>query len=130
MLAVENAFPGFSVDDLDAARDFYMSKLGLPVADEVVGGLRLTLPTGQPAFIYLKPDHEPAGFTILNFVVADIDAAVDQLNESGVVTKIYTDGWAYGTDERGIARGSEENPGPTIAWFRDPAGNVLIVIEM
>ncbi|MGR2751271.1 VOC family protein [Agromyces arachidis] len=130
MLAVENAFPGFSVDDLDAAREFYGSTLGLDVVDEAVGGLRLTLPSGQPVFVYPKPDHVPAGFTVLNFVVADIDTAVDQLNDSGVTTKIYTDGWAFGTDERGIARGSEENPGPVIAWFRDPAGNVLSVIEM
>ena len=60
----------------------------------------------------------------------DIGTAVDELNEAGVVTKIYTEGWAFGTDERGIAHGSEENPGPEIAWFRDPAGNVLSVIEM
>ena len=95
-----------------------------------MGSLRLTLPSGQAVFIYPKPDHEPATFTILNFLVPDIGTAVDELNEAGVVTKIYTEGWAFGTDERGIAHGSEENPGPEIAWFRDPAGNVLSVIEM
>ncbi|GGI48622.1 catechol 2,3-dioxygenase-like lactoylglutathione lyase family enzyme [Agromyces flavus] len=130
MVAIRDAFPGFSVDDIAAAREFYGSKLGLAVADEAMGGLRLTLPSGQPVFVYPKPDHEPAGFTILNFVVADIEQAVDELNAAGVETKIYTEGWAYGTDERGIAHGSEENPGPNIAWFRDPSGNVLSVIEM
>ena len=74
--------------------------------------------------------HEPATFTILNLVVDDIDTAVDELNAAGVVTKIYTEGRAFGTDERGISRGSEENPGPNIAWFKDPAGNVLSVLEM
>ena len=130
MVAIRDAFPGFSVDDIDAAREFYETKLGLSVADESMGSLRLTLPSGQAVFIYPKPDHEPATFTILNFLVPDIGTAVDELNEAGVVTKIYTEGWAFGTDERGIAHGSEENPGPEIAWFRDPAGNVLSVIEM
>lgn len=130
MVAIRDAFPGFSVDDIDAAREFYETRLGLSVADESMGSLRLTLPSGQPVFVYPKPDHEPATFTILNLVVADIGAAVDELNEAGVVTKIYTEGWAFGTDERGIAYGSEQNPGPNIAWFRDPAGNVLSVIEM
>lgn len=130
MVAIRDAFPGFSVDDIDAAREFYETKLGLPVADESMGSLRLTLPSGQAVFVYPKPDHEPATFTILNFLVPDIGTAVDELNEAGVVTKIYTEGWAFGTDERGIAYGSEQNPGPNIAWFRDPAGNVLSVIEM
>lgn len=130
MVAIRDAFPGFSVDDIDAAREFYGKKLGLPVADESMGSLRLTLPAGQPVFVYPKPDHEPATFTILNLVVPDIGEAVDQLNEVGIVTKIYTEGWGFGTDERGILYSSEQNPGPNIAWFRDPAGNVLSVIEM
>ena len=130
MVAIRDAFPGFSVDDIDAAREFYETKLGLPVADESMGSLRLTLPSGQAVFVYPKPDHEPATFTILNFLVPDIGTAVDELNEAGVVTKIYTEGWAFGTDERGILYSSEQNPGPNIAWFRVPAGNVLSVIEM
>jgi catechol 2,3-dioxygenase-like lactoylglutathione lyase family enzyme len=130
MVAIRDAFPGFSVDDIDAAREFYGMRLGLPVADESMGSLRLTLPSGQAVFVYPKPDHEPASFTILNLVVPDIAKAVDELNEAGVVTKIDTEGWAFGTDERGIAYGTEQNPGPNIAWFRDPAGNVLSVIEM
>ena len=130
MVTIGDAFPGFSVDDIAAAREFYGTRLGLPVHDEAMGSLRVTLPSGQPVFVYPKPDHEPATFTILNFVVADIGKAVDELNAAGVVTKIYTEGWAFGTDERGIFYGSEENPGPNIAWFRDPAHNVLSVIEM
>lgn len=131
MVTVHDAFTGFSVDDIDAARQFYGTTLGLTVADEpAAGGLRLTLPSGQPVFIYPKPDHQPATFTILNLVVADIDTAVDELNAAGVTTKIYTEGWAFGTDERGISRGSDQNPGPNIAWFKDPAGNVLSVLEM
>ncbi len=131
MVTVRDAFNGFSVNDIEAAREFYQTRLGLPVADEpAAGGLRLTLPSGQPVFIYPKPDHEPATFTILNLVVDDIETAVDELNGAGVVTKIYTKGAAFGTDERGIARGSDENPGPNIAWFKDPAGNVLSVLEM
>lgn len=129
MVTVRDAFPGFSVDDIAAARDFYGSRLGLPVEDEpMAGALQLTLPSGQAVFIYPKPDHVPATFTILNLVVEDIDAAVDELNAAGIVTKIYTEGDGFGTDERGIARGSATGMGPDIAWFRDPAGNVLSVL--
>jgi predicted enzyme related to lactoylglutathione lyase len=129
MVAIRDAFSGFSVDDLGAAREFYGTKLGLPVQDEpMAGALQLTLPSGQAVFIYPKPDHVPATFTILNLVVEDIDAAVGELNAAGVVTKIYTEGDGFGTDERGIARGSATGRGPDIAWFRDPAGNVLSVL--
>ncbi|MFD4420763.1 VOC family protein [Agromyces sp. NPDC058484] len=129
MVTVRDAFSGFSVDDIAAAREFYGTKLGLPVQDEpMAGALQLTLPSGQAVFVYPKPDHTPATFTILNLVVEDIDAAVDELNAAGVVTKIYTEGDAFGTDERGIARGSATGMGPDIAWFRDPAGNVLSVL--
>lgn len=125
MVTIRDAFPGFSVDDIDAAREFYGSKLGLPVEDEpMAGALTLTMPSGQSVFIYPKPDHEPATYTMLNLVVENIDTAVDELNAAGVVTKIYTEGDGLGTDERGIARGM----GPDIAWFRDPAGNVLSVL--
>ncbi|WP_022894235.1 VOC family protein [Agromyces subbeticus] len=129
MVTVRDAFPGFSVDDIDAAREFYGTKLGLPVDDEPgAGALGVTLPSGQGVFIYPKPNHEPASFTILNLVVDDIDHAVDELNAAGVVTKIYTAPDDFGTDERGIARGSVSGQGPDIAWFTDPAGNVLSVI--
>ncbi|MEV8368182.1 VOC family protein [Microbacterium sp. NPDC064584] len=117
------AFSGFSVDDLDAAATFYGQTLGLPVEKNDMGILEVTLGTGARVIIYPKPDHEPAVFTILNFPVDDIDAAVDELNARGVATKIY-DG-DFGGDAKGILRGN----GPEIAWFRDPAGNVLSVLR-
>lgn len=129
MVEYRDAFSGFSVDDIEAARAFYGEVLGMPVADEpMAGALQLTLPSGQGVFLYPKPNHEPASFTVLNLVVDDIDRAVDALNAAGVVTKIYTAPHDFGTDERGIARGSQRGDGPDIAWFRDPAGNVLSVL--
>jgi catechol 2,3-dioxygenase-like lactoylglutathione lyase family enzyme len=128
MVTIRDAFPGFSVDDITAAREFYGTKLGLPVDEESMGALRVSLPSGQAVFVYPKPNHEPASFTILNLVVEDIDRAVDELNAAGVETKIYTAPDDFGTDERGIARGSATGEGPDIAWFRDPAGNVVSVL--
>jgi catechol 2,3-dioxygenase-like lactoylglutathione lyase family enzyme len=118
-----HAFSGFSVDDIDAARSFYSEKLGLGVTDDEMGFLRIELPGGADVMAYPKPDHTPATFTILNFVVPNVDAAVDELNDNGVQTKIYDDP-NLPTDDKGIMRDN----GPTIAWFRDPAGNVLSVI--
>lgn len=128
MVQMQDAFPGFAVDDIEAARTFYRDVIGLDVADDM-GALRLSLPSGQSLFVYGKPDHEPAGFTVLNFVVADIDAAVDELNAAGVVTKIYSGDADFGTDDRGIAHGRATGMGPDICWFRDPAGNVLSVLR-
>ena len=128
MFSPTTAFSGFSVNDLDAARTFYSETLGLTVTDGGMGTLRLTLPGGAEVTIYPKETHEPASFTILNFAVKDVEAAVDALNERGVVTKIYNDGdimGDLGTDAKGIMRGH----GPEIAWFTDPAGNVLSVIS-
>jgi catechol 2,3-dioxygenase-like lactoylglutathione lyase family enzyme len=117
------AFSGFAVDDLEAARAFYGDTLGIETASEM-GLLTLKLAGGaRPTLIYPKPDFEPATYTILNFPVADIDAAVDGLIERGVAMEVY-DG--FGQDEKGIARLDE---GPPIAWFRDPAGNILSVLE-
>ncbi|MET0714136.1 MAG: VOC family protein [Mycetocola sp.] len=124
MFTPVHAFSGFSVDDIDAARSFYSEKLGLTVADDDMGILRITLPGGAEVIAYPKPDHTPATFTILNFVVSDVDTAVDELNGRGVTTKIYDDE-NLPTDGKGIMRDN----GPTIAWFRDPAGNVLSVIS-
>jgi predicted enzyme related to lactoylglutathione lyase len=124
MFRTDEAFSGFSVDDIGAARHFYGDVLGLDVDDDPMGFLRLTLASGGEILIYSKPNHVPATFTILNFPVADVEAAVDDLNSRGVVTKIYTDP-DYGTDEKGISRGH----GPDIAWFTDPAGNVLSVLS-
>lgn len=123
---VDGAFSGFSVDDIDAAREFYGTTLGLDVQDNAMGFLDLRLSNGGMILIYGKPNHEPASFTILNFPVADIDAAVDDLIARGVTTKIYSDA-EFPSDERGIVRGNGQ--GPDVAWFRDPAGNVLAVME-
>jgi catechol 2,3-dioxygenase-like lactoylglutathione lyase family enzyme len=117
------AFSGFAVDDIDAAREFYGDTLGLTISTEM-GMLNLQLAGGErPTLVYPKPDFEPATYTILNFPVADIDAAVDGLIERGVAFEIY-DG--FGQDDRGISR---NEGGPPIAWFRDPAGNILSVLE-
>ena len=118
------AFSGFAVDDLDAAREFYGSVLGLEVTTEEMGLLTLHLAGDRPTVVYPKPDFEPATYTILNFPVEDIDAAVDALIERGVAFELY-DG--FGQDERGISR---NEGGPPIAWFRDPAGNILSVLEV
>lgn len=123
MVQIEGAFAGFSVDDIAAAEAFYAGVLGLDARVGDMGILEIRFPGGGHAIAYPKPNHEPAGFTILNLVVADIDQAVSALNAAGVVTKIYSDP-DFGTDERGISR----SDGPEIAWFRDPAGNVLSVI--
>ena len=126
MLESSKAFSGFAVKDLDAARTFYADTLGLDVTEEN-GMLTLHLAGDRPVLVYPKPDHTPASFTILNLAVEDIDAAVDDLNAKGVVTKIYDDDDLH-TDEKGIARGRAANRGPDIAWFRDPAGNVMSVL--
>lgn len=123
---VDGAFSGFSVDDIDAAKEFYGTTLGLEIEADQMGFLDLRLPSGGSIFVYAKPNHEPASFTIMNFPVADIDAAVDDLISRGVNTKIYSD-TEFPSDERGIVRG--EGQGPDIAWFRDPAGNVLAVMQ-
>jgi catechol 2,3-dioxygenase-like lactoylglutathione lyase family enzyme len=117
------AFSGFAVDDLDKAREFYGSVLGLDVTTEEMGLLTLHLAGDRPTIVYPKPDFEPATYTILNFPVDDIDTVVDELIERGVAFELY-DG--FGQDERGVSR---NEGGPPIAWFRDPAGNILSVLE-
>ncbi|HWT24408.1 MAG TPA: VOC family protein [Solirubrobacteraceae bacterium] len=121
MLADSRAFSGFAVDDLDAAREFYRATLGLETSEEH-GLLTLHLAGDRPTLVYPKPDHEPATYTILNFPVDDIDRVVDDLAARGVRFERY-DG--FDQDERGIARGG----GPFIAWFKDPAGNILSVLQ-
>ncbi|NNC13967.1 VOC family protein [Planctomonas sp. JC2975] len=128
MFSAIDSFSGFSVDDLQKAKDFYGTVLGLQVESEGDMGIRITQPSGAEVFIYGKPNHTPASFTILNFVVDDIDTAVDELNAAGVTTKIYSDS-EFPTDAKGIARPEKPEWGPDIAWFRDPAGNVLAVIQ-
>lgn len=123
MLAQSAAFSGFSVDDVPAARAFYADTLGLEVTEEN-GRLTLHLAGDRPVIVYPKPDHQPATFTILNFPVPDVEAAVDGLTARGVVFERY-EGTEIETDAKGVFRGG----GPLIAWFTDPAGNVLSVIE-
>jgi predicted enzyme related to lactoylglutathione lyase len=123
MLEKSKAFSGFSVDDIAKAKQFYGETLGLTVTEEN-GMLTLHLAGDRPVLAYPKPDHSPASFTILNFPVSDIEAAVDDLAKRGVRFERY-EGSEIETDEKGIFRGG----GPLIAWFKDPAGNVLSVIE-
>ncbi len=120
------AFSSFSVDDLQKAKAFYGQTLGLDVS-ETAEGLALKLAGGGDVFIYPKPNHEPASFTVLNFKVDDIDQAVDQLTKLGVRFESYEG--EITTDEKGIFRGADRGQGPTIAWFNDPAGNTLSVVE-
>lgn len=116
------AFSGFAVDDVPTAREFYRDTLGLETSEEH-GLLTLHLAGGRDTIVYPKPDHAPANYTILNFAVEDIDAAVDGLAARGVTLLRYED---FDQDDKGIARGDE---GPLIAWFTDPAGNVLSVLQ-
>jgi catechol 2,3-dioxygenase-like lactoylglutathione lyase family enzyme len=116
------AFSGFAVDDVDKAREFYSETLGLEVSEEN-GMLTLKIAGDRPTLVYPRPDHTPAEYTILNFPVDDIDQAVDDLTARGVRFEHYE---GFEQDERGIMRGQ----GPPIAWFKDPAGNVLSVIQL
>jgi catechol 2,3-dioxygenase-like lactoylglutathione lyase family enzyme len=120
------AFSSFSVDDLKKAKEFYGQKLGLEVA-ETKEGLALRIAGGGEVFIYPKPNHEPATFTVLNFPVKEIDHAVDALHKLGVRFESYEG--EMKTDEKGIFRGAARGEGPNIAWFKDPAGNILSVLE-
>jgi catechol 2,3-dioxygenase-like lactoylglutathione lyase family enzyme len=114
------AFSGFSVDDIPAAKEFYASTLGLDVGEDH-GMLRLQIAGGNPVLVYPKPNHVPAEYTVLNFPVADIEATARELTDRGVTFERYGDN----QDELGIMRGG----GPLIAWFKDPAGNVLSIIQ-
>ena len=121
MLETNKAFSSFSVNDLEKAKQFYAQTLGLKVKESPEG---LELHPGQQSiFIYPKPNHEPATFTVLNFQVNNIDAAVDELKQKGVSFEHYEG--EIETDGKGIHR----DHGPTIAWFKDPAGNILSVVE-
>ncbi len=116
-------FSSFSVNDIQKAKKFYIETLGLK-ADETEEGLELHLPGDNTVFIYPKMNHVAATFTILNFPVKNVETAVDELGKRGVKFEIYEEG-ELKTDERGIAQG----PGVKIAWFKDPAGNFLSVLE-
>ncbi len=124
MFATTKAFSGFAVDDLDKAQKFYGETLGIEVSKDDIGALTLNIAGDRPILIYPKPDFAPATYTILNFPVDDVDKAVDELTARGVEFEHYE---GFDQDEKGIARGDE---GPTIAWFKDPAGNILSVLDV
>jgi predicted enzyme related to lactoylglutathione lyase len=122
MFSNTTAFNSFAVNDIDAARSFYGDTLGVTVSDGPMGVLSLDLAGGRSTMIYPKPDFTPATYTILNFAVDDVDAAVEELGSRGVEFERYE---GIEQDEKGIARGE----GPDIAWFKDPAGNILAVLK-
>ena len=119
------AFSSFAVKDLQQAKDFYKSKLGIAVSDEPENTLGLHLSDQNVIMIYAKEDHVPATFTVLNFQVENVEKAVKELSEAGIQFEVYTEG-ELKTESNGVFRGG----GPLIAWFKDPSGNFLSVIEM
>jgi catechol 2,3-dioxygenase-like lactoylglutathione lyase family enzyme len=122
MFSNTKAFSGFAVDDVEKAREFYEGTLGVKVTEEN-GMLTLHIAGDRPILVYPRPDHTPADYTILNFPVDDVERAVDELTARGVQLERYE---GFEQDDKGIFRGE----GPLIAWFKDPAGNVLSVIEL
>lgn len=128
MLKILKSFSSFSVDDLEKARKFYEEVLMLDVKENGNMGLSINVEGGTQVFIYGKENHQPATFTVLNFVVGNIEEAVGELKKRGVEFEKYDEGMIK-TDEKGIARGRAENNGPDIAWFKDPSGNILSVLE-
>lgn len=125
MLSYHEAISSFSVDDTAKAKAFYQEVLGLTVEElEMPGLLKLDLKGGQQILIYPKPDHLPASFTILNLMVDDVEAAVDELTQNGVIFERYDQPELH-TNDKGIMRAH----GTTIAWFKDPAGNILALLQ-
>jgi predicted enzyme related to lactoylglutathione lyase len=120
------AISGFSVFDVPKAKEFYNGLLGIDIT-EAMGMITLHLAGGGQVFVYPKPNHQPATFTVLNFKVTDIDKTVDELTALGVTFEHY--GEPIPTDEKGILRGLSKNYGPDIAWFKDPSGNILSVLQ-
>lgn len=121
----KEAFTSMSVNDLRLAREFYANVLALKVESGEMG-LNLQLPGGGRLFIYSKDDHQPATFTVLNFVVDNIDEAVEELKRRGVNLERYAN---LPADDKGIFRGKSKKQGPDVAWFKDPAGNIVSVVE-
>ena len=124
MLKNSKAFSSFSVDNMDKAKSFYQDLLGLDIEENDMGILNIHLSGGGEVIIYPKPNHAPASFTVLNFPVKDVDHTVDKLIDKGITFEQYSGD--IKTDEKGISR---NNGGPTIAWFKDPAGNILSIIQ-
>lgn len=126
MLKNSKGFSSFAVNDIPKAKDFYQNVLGLNVKDNPMGLIELEISGSSNILLYPKPNHQPATFTVLNFPVDDIDAAVDALIDKGITFEQYDDEYLT-TNEKGI---SKDHGGPSIAWFKDPAGNILSVIEV
>ena len=125
MLQQSKAFSSFSVNDLKKAKEFYSKTLGLKVSDNPMGLIELNIEGSTNVMVYPKPNHEPATFTVLNFPVNDVEKTVDELIAKGIVFEQYEG--EIKTDEKGICR---DPHGPSIAWFKDPAGNILSVLEI
>jgi catechol 2,3-dioxygenase-like lactoylglutathione lyase family enzyme len=125
MLNLSKAFSSFSVNNIQKAKEFYGKTLGLELASGPEGTVILPLSGGAKVLMYPKPSHQPASFTVLNFPVESVEKAVDEMGKRGVRFEIYNE-TNLKTDARGISRGN----GPTIAWFKDPAGNILSVLEV
>lgn len=129
MFTKSDAFYGISVDNLEAAKTFYQDTLELELLGQEMG-LMFRLGSGSRFFVYEKADHTPASFTVLNFPVENIDTAIDALANKGIQMQMYGDlGNGAEQDEKGVLRGLAANMGPDIAWFKDPAGNVLAVLQ-
>jgi catechol 2,3-dioxygenase-like lactoylglutathione lyase family enzyme len=124
MLNISKAFSSFSVNDIQKAKEFYGKTLGLELSSGAEGTLVVPLSGGTKALLYPKPNHQPATFTVLNFPVDSVEKTVDELSQRGVRFEVYNEP-NLKTDAHGISRGN----GPTIAWFKDPAGNILSVLE-
>ncbi len=127
MIKHTKAFSSYSVNDIQKAKEFYSETLGIRVKDNPIGLIELHPDGNNPILIYPKPDHIPATFTVLNFPVDDIDNAVDTLTGKGVAFERYEG--EIKTDAKGILRGKAQNMGPDIAWFKDPAGNILSILQ-
>lgn len=127
MFQESSVFSGYSVDDQAIAKTFYETVLSCTVVDSQMG-LKIEFPNGHTIFMYEKHDHIPATFTVLNFPVTSIDEAVDTLAQNGVIMERY-DSMPAPQDEKGVLRGKAAGMGPDIAWFKDPAGNILSVLE-
>lgn len=125
MLKYSKAFSGFSTNDIPKAKEFYTEILELDVKDSPMGVIELDIEGGNKIIIYPKPNHVPATFTVLNFPVTNIDDAVEELTKKGVVFEQYEA--PIKTDEKGICR--NDGRSPNIAWFKDPAGNILSLVE-
>jgi predicted enzyme related to lactoylglutathione lyase len=125
MFKPKGVFGGFSVNNIDKAKDFYSGVLELEFEVGKMGA-KLKLPSGGEIFIYQKDNHEPSSYTMMNLVVDNIDEAVDDLKNKGVSFEMYE---GMHQDEKGIARGKSAQMGPDIAWFKDPSGNILSVLE-